>query len=180
MRDLSLHILDLMENSLRVGATVVAVAIDADTEEDRLRIAIEDNGPGLAVGAEAALSPFYTTKEGKKTGLGLSLFKAAAERAEGGLVLVRSPLGGLAVRAEMQYSHVDRSPLGDLAGTLAAVCCTHPEVDVRLRLRVDGVEVAVGSRELLETAGGDPLLQGRLLLEKVRAGLSLAWPPSVW
>ncbi len=134
MRDLSLHLLDLMENSIRAEATVISVTIEQDPAKDKLRIVVEDNGPGLAVSAEQALDPFYTTKAGKRTGLGLSLFQGAAERAGGRVTVGRSPLGGVLVAACMRLSHVDRSPMGDLAATLSSVACTNPEVDLWCRL----------------------------------------------
>ncbi|MBM4033592.1 MAG: sensor histidine kinase [Planctomycetes bacterium] len=134
MRDLSLHLLDLMENSIRAEATVISVTIEQDRARDLLRIVVEDNGPGLPVAAEQALDPFYTTKAGKRTGLGLSLFQGAAERAGGRVTLGRSPLGGLAVTACMRLSHLDRSPLGDIAASLSSVACTNPEIDLWCRL----------------------------------------------
>ena len=134
MRDLSLHLLDVMENSIRAEATVISVTIEQDPAKDKLRVVVEDNGPGLAVAAEQALDPFYTTKAGKRTGLGLSLFQGAAERAGGRMTVGRSPLGGVLVAACMRLSHVDRSPMGDLAATLSSVVCTNPEVDLWCRL----------------------------------------------
>lgn len=135
MRELSLHILDLLENSVQAGASVIAVAIIQQPERDFLMITIDDNGPGLSVSPDVALDPFYTTKHGKKTGLGLSLFKFRAEQAGGDLTLEKSALGGLAVHITMQLRHVDRSPLGDFAATCASIVCTNPEVDVRCVLR---------------------------------------------
>ncbi len=135
MRELSLHILDLIENSIRAQASVISVSVEADAKRDTLRIAIEDNGTGLKVTPEEALDPFYTTKSGKRTGLGLSLFREAAERAGGRLVLEKSALGGVSVTAEMRLTHIDRTPLGDLAATLSSVVCTHPEIDFRFRLQ---------------------------------------------
>ena len=75
MRELSLHILDLVENSVRAGASVIFIGITVDSVRDLLEISVEDNGPGFGVPVEMAFDPFYTTKEGKKTGLGLSLFR---------------------------------------------------------------------------------------------------------
>jgi anti-sigma regulatory factor (Ser/Thr protein kinase) len=122
VRDLSLHILDVMENSIRAGATAISLTVAEDPEQDRLTIIVEDNGPGLSVPPDVATDPFYTTKNGKRTGLGLSLLRATAEQAGGKLTLRRSELGGLAVEAAMQLSHVDRSPLGDLAATSPPWC----------------------------------------------------------
>ena len=148
MRELSLHILDLVENAIRAGATKIEVMVEEQPEADHLAIAVEDNGPGLPVDAEKAADPFYTTKEGKKTGLGLSLFRFRVEQAGGRMTIERSALGGLAVRAGMQLDHVDRSPLGDLASTIASVVCTNPGVEIRACLRVAGRELAVNSTEI--------------------------------
>lgn len=135
MRELSLHILDLLENSIQAGASVVAVTLAQDRARDLLDIIVEDDGPGLSVSFEEALDPFYTTKRGKKTGMGLSLFKFRAEQAGGSLTLGTSELGGLKVAVRMQLSHIDRSPLGDLATTLSSLVCTTPEIDLQCRLR---------------------------------------------
>lgn len=147
LRDLSLHILDLMENSIRAGATIVAVTIRQDPAANRFDISVEDNGPGLPTGPDEALDPFFTTKAEKRTGLGLSLFKATAERAGGKLQVERSPLGGVAVRATMQLDHVDRIPLGDLAATLSSPLYTSPELDVWCR-----IETPQGNEEIRASA----------------------------
>ncbi len=147
MRELSLHVLDLVENSVRAGAGVVAVAVEEQPDRDLLAISVEDDGPGLAVEPEQALDPFYTTKEGKRTGLGLSLFRQQVELAGGGVELGRSALGGLAVRARLGLAHVDRYPLGDLAGTLAGVVAANPGIEIRARLARGDREVNVSSAD---------------------------------
>ena len=134
MRELALHILDLIENAVTAGASIVAVEISVEPGWDLMRITVEDNGPGLSVPVEQVMDPFYTTKEGKKTGLGLSLFRFRIEQAGGELALERSPLGGLAVRATLRLAHVDRNPLGDLASTLSSVvaCNSHSSSTCKL------------------------------------------------
>lgn len=135
MLELSLHILDLIENATRAGATIVQITVLEDAGLDSLTLIVEDNGPGLPVAPEKVLDPFFTTKEGKHTGLGLSLLRAAAEQAGGRLELSSSEtLGGVAVRAMMQLSHVDRAPLGDLPATIIGIILTHPEVNLWCRV----------------------------------------------
>ena len=174
MRDFSLHILDLMENAISAGASVLSVTVAERPQQDTMEVAVEDNGPGLRVPAEVATDPFYTTKSGKVTGLGLSLFRAAAERAGGQLTIGRSALGGLRISATMQLSHVDRSPLGDLAATFSAVVCTEPHIDLRLRLcvgdRVCVVQTTDVARELPvgERCG---IAVARRFRERVNAGM---------
>ena len=148
MRDLSLHILDLVDNSIRAGASEVAIAIDTDSHANALTITIDDNGHGLKVSPQQALDPFYTTKSGKKTGLGLSLFKATAERAGGQLELSASPLGGLRVCATMQVHHLDRAPMGDLAQTVCSIVCANGQLRLRMDWCLDGERLQLDSRQV--------------------------------
>ena len=142
MHDLSLYLLDILENSVRAGATMITVGVVADRCADALTITVDDDGPGLPVTPDEALDPFFTTKMGKSTGLGLSLFRQAAEAAGGGLDVNRSEdLGGVAVRAWMGLANVDRPPLGDVATTIAMMVVTNPGVDFT-------VEVVDGDRHL--------------------------------
>jgi hypothetical protein len=155
MRDISLHLLDLMENAVRAEATLIAVRIEMDRVSDKMRIVIEDDGRGLEITPEEAVDPFRTTKSGKRTGLGLSLFKAAAERAGGTMALRPSDLGGLAVEATMQWSHVDRAPLGDIAETASGILCAAPRVALRCRFSRDAQSRDVLSDEVRRRIGND-------------------------
>ncbi len=175
MRELSLHILDLIENAIRAGAGTIVVAVEEEPDRDLMLLSVEDDGPGLAVPPETATDPFYTTKEGKKTGLGLSLLKFRAEQAGGSFRLARSSLGGLQVLVEMPLSSVDRSPLGDLAATLASVVCTNPEVDLRTRLRVGDRLWTVSSTEIarmLPAGSRGSIALARGMKERILEGLS--------
>jgi hypothetical protein len=177
MRELSLHILDLVENSIRAQATTVVIRIVADPAADLLRIEIEDNGTGLKVTPEQALDPFYTTKGGKRTGLGLSLIRAAAEPAGGGLTLGRSDLGGVKVSVTMGLTHVDRNPLGDLAGSLGGLVCTNPEIDFQYHFCLAGRDFRLRSAALAEELGIDPqngLVLARSVISKIGAELETA------
>jgi hypothetical protein len=171
VRDLSLHLLDLIENSLRAGASIIEITVEADDPRDLLAITVEDNGRGLTVPPEFLTDPFYTTKGGKKVGLGLALWKAAAERAGGSLVIGRGGLGGVAVKAIMGLTHIDRSPLGDLSETLASVVCTNPEVDFRVAVKRGDFAVRVSSTDLsagLPDGADDALSLAREMAENVR------------
>lgn len=149
MHDLSLYLLELLENAVRAGATTVVTTIVADRDSDRLTLVVEDDGPGLPVPPGEVLDPFFTTKKGKKTGLGLSLFLQDAEAAGGGLSVGRSArLGGVEAKAWMGLSHLDRPPLGDVAQTLVTMAAVNPDVrfvaDLTAgeeRLRLDGGDV---------------------------------------
>jgi len=149
MHDLSLYLLDIIENSVRAGATRISVSVVADRPADSLAITVEDDGPGLPVAPHEALDPFYTTKRGKKTGLGLSLFRQAAEAAGGGLSVGRSAdLGGVAVRAWMGLGNVDRPPLGDVATSILTMVATNSAVDFAVDLADGDARTSLRGSEL--------------------------------
>ncbi len=122
MRELSLHILDLAQNSLAAGATQLDIRVTEDLAGNRLTIQVVDNGRGMsAERSQAVLDAFVTSRTTRKVGFGLPLLKLAAEQAGGGL-WIESRLGeGTSVQAEFQYDHLDRAPLGDMSGTLVSI-----------------------------------------------------------
>ena len=175
MRELALHILDLIENSIRADASIIAVTIAEHPSQDLLEISVEDNGSGMSVAPEQALNPFFTTKNGKRTGLGLSLFKSTAEEAGGTLAIERSTLGGVAVKARMRLNDVDRKPLGDLAATLSSVVCTNPHLDLWCRFIRDDKECLVRVSDVAKGLCANErcgLALARRVSEQIKRGLA--------
>lgn len=133
MEDLSLHILDIVENALRAGARNVIVRLSQSKREDRLVLEVIDDGEGMdEETVSRSLDPFFTTKEGKRIGLGLPLLAQAAEEANGKLYLESAPGKGTKVTATFRLSHIDRKPLGNLEETLRCLKAGHPETCFRL------------------------------------------------
>ena len=139
MEDLSLHILDLVENSIEAGASKVEIKIREDTKADWLTIEIIDNGKGMTEEVlKQALNPFFTTKTVRRVGLGLSLFKDAAQEA-GGDFDIQSRLGkGTRLKATFQLNHVDRKPMGDMIKTILTLIVGHPEIRYVYRYQKNG------------------------------------------
>lgn len=130
MLEISLHILDISENSVKAGATLVEISVSADFTKDVLSVKISDNGRGMAEGElKKSLDPFFTTRTERKIGLGLPLLKSAAERCGGYFYIKSKPNEGTTVFAEFILSHIDRPPLGNMAGTLSCLVRLHPETD---------------------------------------------------
>lgn len=159
MRELSLHVLDLLQNAREAGATRVKLAVEEDTgEEDRLEIRVEDNGKGM--GEEAlkhACDPFFTTRKTRHVGLGLPLLAAAAERCNGSLSLSSAPGKGTRVLAVFRHSHVDRAPLGDLVSTLVAFLLGSPFCHLAVTHRRDRNEWSLDTEQVLEAVAPLPL-----------------------
>jgi len=138
LRELSLHILDIAENSLAAGATKVEVAVVEDTKRDQLSITIRDNGKGMSDDqVKRVLDPFVTSRSTRKVGLGLPLLKSAAEACDGNLTIESKPGKGTITKVCFQLSHIDRMPLGDLAETWLTLLLGSPEINWVLRYQVN-------------------------------------------
>jgi anti-sigma regulatory factor (Ser/Thr protein kinase) len=158
VRELSLHILDALENSVEAGATRIELRIEEDLRKDFLRIVIRDNGRGMSEEfARQVLNPFVTTRKTRHVGLGLPLFAAAAERCNGDL-RIESKVGvGTTVTVTFQHSHIDRAPLGDISGTLMAIILSDRAVDVFYQHRVDRRTFDFDTAEVRRELGTVPL-----------------------
>ena len=143
MEDLSLHVLDIVENALTAAAHRVRISIHEDTEADLLLLEIEDNGRGMdAALRQQVLDPFFSTKTARRVGLGLPLLAQAARESGGALELLSEPGRGTTVRAVFRRSHPDRKPLGDLAETLRTIVCSRPELGLRFDYTRDSEIIA--------------------------------------
>ena len=158
MRELSLNVLDIAQNSLSAGATLVEITVTEDTAADQLTIVIKDNGRGMTGEQVRRVSdPFYTTRTTRKVGMGIPLFRMAAEMAGGGLEIRSEPGKGTCVQADFTLSHIDRMPLGDMTGTISALIRLNPTVDFSYRHQRDGREAGLDTRELRQVLEGVPL-----------------------
>jgi len=137
-RDLSQHILDIAENGVKAGATLLHLTIEENTAADTLRIVVQDNGSGMNAETLAKVEdPWYTTRTTRNVGLGIPFFKQAAEMCAGAFRITSEPGVGTTTEAIFQHSHIDRPPLGDLAGTLLCMIVGFAGVDVLYQHCVD-------------------------------------------
>jgi len=158
MIELALHILDISQNSLRAGASLVEISLIEDMINDRLTIIIKDNGCGMnASEVEKALDPFFTTKKVRRIGLGLPMLKQAALQTEGNFIIESEPGRGTLISAEFKHSHIDRQPTGDVAGAIVALILERPDVDILFTYRKDDYEYTLDTREIRETLESVPL-----------------------
>ncbi|HHZ17070.1 MAG TPA: ATP-binding protein [Clostridia bacterium] len=130
MREIALHILDIVQNSLAAGARNIWIDILEDTPKDRLVVRIKDDGRGMdEETVRKAADPFYTTRKTRKVGLGLPLLQANAQACEGDLKIASMPGKGTTIEAVFRLSHIDRPPLGDMAATMVSLLAGSPDVD---------------------------------------------------
>ncbi|GAB6100023.1 ATP-binding protein [Halanaerocella petrolearia] len=171
MRELSLHILDIIQNSITANSSLIKLVINEDSQEDQLTIEITDDGQGMKE-AKAALDPFWTSRNTRSVGLGLPLFKAAAERCEGDFELKSRPEEGTRVKATFKLSHIDRAPLGDLAGTIIACLTSSPKVDFLYYHQVDSQNFEFDTREIKAELGGELSINNPQVLQWVEKYLT--------
>lgn len=158
MREISLHILDVMQNSIEAEASRIDLLIEQDTMTDSLVVTVADNGRGMDEAyAKAVLDPFVTSRRTRRVGLGLPLLKASAERS-GGTLRVESQVGkGTTVTATFGLSNIDRPPMGNLKDTLLSVIVANANLDVHYEHRVDGEYFELDTAEIKRVVGADNL-----------------------
>ena len=72
MRELSLNVMDIVQNSVRAGASLITVRVAESKKHDTLTITITDNGCGMsAEQVKSVIDPFFTTRTTRKVGLGV-------------------------------------------------------------------------------------------------------------
>ena len=131
MEDISLHILDIAENSIRAKARNVIITLLEDRNNDLLTLTIEDDGEGMdAITRAHAQHPFFSTKKDKKVGLGLAFLSHSAEEAGGAMNLESEAGKGTKITATFKLGHIDRRPLGNLDETIKCLKITHPEINI--------------------------------------------------
>jgi len=176
MEDLSLHILDITENSIEAGSTRVDIRVRESAPRDLMVLEIVDNGRGMdGTILAGALSPYMTTKKNKRIGLGLPLLAQSAEAA-GGRLTVRSGKGcGTRIRATFKRSHIDLVPLGDVAQTLTTLIAANPGIDFSYAHDSGGRAYFFSTREFRKRLGGVPLIAPHalsLIKKDIKGGIA--------
>ena len=158
MKELSLHILDVAKNSVKAGASLTEIAVST-SNDGIMTVKIKDNGCGMT---EEVLSrvtdPFYTTRTTRKVGLGLPLFRMAAEQTGGGLKIVSSTEkgnSGTEVTVTFDTKSIDCMPMGDIISTVCILVAGSPEVDFVFTDETEQRKVSLDTRELRAVLGED-------------------------
>ena len=154
MRELSLNVLDIAQNSVAAGSSLVTVEAIENTAKHELTLCVADNGKGMTKEQlEAVRDPFFTTRTTRKVGLGVPLFKMAAEMT-GGALTIESELGkGTTVTAVFKTDHVDFTPLGDMTSTIVTLITMNTRIDFVYHFKKDKYEFSLDTRKLKEILG---------------------------
>ena len=158
MQELSLNILDIAQNSVVAGASLIEIGAEFDGDGRMMTITIKDNGKGMDKETLAAVeNPFFTSRTTRKVGLGIPLFKMAAEQT-GGSFSIQSEVGvGTLVTAVFDTAHIDCTPLGEVWDTVAILIQMNEEIDFVYTVRKGEEEFVCDTRMLKEVMEGAPL-----------------------
>ncbi len=158
MKELSLNILDIAENSISAGATLIEITISENEIKNKLGIVITDNGKGMSQEfLKTVADPFSTTRTTRKVGMGISLFKLAAEQSAGNFN-IESQLGkGTVVSAIFERSHIDRPPLGNIGQTIATLVSCNLGINFKYLHLFNDNEFSFDTREIIKIIPDVPL-----------------------
>ncbi|MBP1737043.1 MAG: Sensory transduction histidine kinase [Oscillospiraceae bacterium] len=155
MKELSLHILDIAQNSIEAGATRLELTLSEDGK-GALTVVIRDNGHGMSPELlKTATDPFTTTRTTRTVGLGLPLFQLCAQQTGGGLRVESSLNEGTTVTAVAHRGHIDCPPLGDIAGTVSILTRSSPNLTLFFRHTTPLGTFSFSTEEAREILGSD-------------------------
>lgn len=158
MKELSLHILDVVQNSLGAKASLVEIDIREDTKRDLLLIQIKDNGTGMDSDTiQKVMDPFFTTRTTRKVGLGIPLFAQAAKSCGGDLKIYSEKGKGTKIVASFILSHIDRAPIGSMGDTMVSLIAMRPDINFVYRHYVGDEGFALDTREIKKTLEEVPI-----------------------
>ena len=158
MRELSLNVLDIAQNSISAGAKLIEIDIREDTAKRLLTIRIADDGCGMTrEKLKSVIDPFYTTRTTRKVGMGVPLFRMAAEMTGGSFEIDSEPGKGTVVTELFHTDHVDFVPLGDICSTVTMLICMNTGRDFRYCRQKDQKDFTMDTRELRQMLDGVPL-----------------------
>lgn len=149
-----MNVLDIAENSVAAGATLITIGIDVNTAQRLLTITVADNGGGMSPEMlETVTDPFTTTRTTRRVGLGLPFMKMAAEQTGGSLVIESELNSGTVVKATFTLGHIDLMPIGDMASTITALAQCNPDRDFVFTASADGESFTADTREMRKILG---------------------------
>jgi hypothetical protein len=158
MDEIASHIIDIVANSVRAQARNISVTIIKATEEGTLTLSIKDDGVGMdSTAAQKVLDPFYSTKAGKKVGLGVPLLKGTAETTGGSFHLSSAVGVGTEIFASFDIHHPDLPPLGNLRDTILVLVIGNPETDFHFQVTTDSKDFVLDTKEIRGVLDGVPI-----------------------
>jgi hypothetical protein len=158
MRDLSMHVLDIAQNSVKANAGTVTISFAVDGN-GWLTLVFRDDGEGMSPELLSRVAdPFTTTRTTRRVGLGIPLIKENAEATGGGVTVESEPGKGTTLTATFNLNNIDCPPMGDICGTLLTLVLLNPDgPDFVYEAERPGRKADFDTRIIRNALGGVPL-----------------------
>lgn len=160
MKELSLNVLDIAENSVKAGASLTQILINETADE--IVISIIDDGCGMTAETLSAVqNPFFTTRTTRSVGMGIPLFKMQAVLTGGDFKISSRHKSefpdscGTEVTASFKKNHIDCTPLGDIIASITTLIQGHPDTDFLFNHKTENGEIGLDTREMRQILGED-------------------------
>lgn len=165
MEDISLHILDIVQNSIDAGAKDICITIIQNREEQFLELIIQDNGKGINRELiDKIIDPFYTTRKTRKVGMGLSLLKQNAEQTGGWLKIESIENIGTKIKAHFKTDHIDMIPEGNIPLSIKTIILGNPDIRLKFYYNYDNEFFSFDTNEVKKIIGNDTMINNPEIL----------------
>lgn len=155
MRELSLHILDLAQNSIEAGARNVIIEIN-ENENGFFVFRISDDGHGMSEEmVQKIRDPFVTTRTTRKVGMGIPFMDMVTKQC-GGHLLIQSRKGkGTVVEAAFAKDNIDRPPLGDIVSSIKVLLVGTPYLELKFIYKIGTSGFDIDTRVIRSLLGDE-------------------------
>lgn len=173
MDEISLHILDIIQNSVKAGATLIKIIIDYNGVTGILTVIIADNGSGMDQEmVKKVTDPFVTTRTTRKVGLGLPMFKASAEGTGGSFEIISQKGEGTTVKAVFNYKHIDCPPLGNMTDTIISQVISYKDIDFEYIFSTATGKMEFATQEVKNVLGGSSMISEPSVIDWMRQSIN--------
>lgn len=154
MKELSMHIMDITQNSVRAEAKNVTIEIVEDVKNNVFSFSIEDDGKGMSKEfLENVRDPFRTSRTTRKVGLGIPFLQQTCNMCGGELILDSVEGKGTYLKAVMEYDNIDRPPIGDLENSVFLLIVMNPGIIFKYTYTYNTETFEFDMAEVLEVLG---------------------------
>ncbi|MDR4989179.1 MAG: ATP-binding protein [Bacteroidales bacterium] len=164
MKELALHILDLVQNSITAGATHITADVREDIPNNLYVIRVHDNGCGMSEElVKRVTDPYVTSRTTRRVGMGIPLLMHSAGQAGGRLSITSKPGEGTFIEAVFEHDHIDRPELGDIAGVMTILIGGNPDIRFQYKHQKNEQSFVLDTDEIRETLEGIPINEPEVL-----------------
>lgn len=158
MQDMSMHILDIVQNSIRANATEITIKVNENIPDNFFSFTVVDNGCGIPRKMLLKIrDPFTTSRDTRKIGLGLPMLNETCETCKGFLAISSTEGEGTLIEANMLHNHLDRPPLGEIVDAVYVLMVTNPDVDFEYTQRYNDKKFTISTKEIKAELDGVPI-----------------------